>query len=376
LDNTGTCTHLVGSVHDITERKQAETEIARQAQLLGQAHEPMFAWDLNGTINNWNNAAETLYGFSREEAMGHSSHDLLRTENPIGMEQLDAILESGGFWKGDLLQTTKDGRRLFIEAVMTVVVDRYGRRVVLETGRDITEVKRAREIENRLASDLEHSRDQIRALAASLLKAQEDERRRVSGLLHDTICQELASLAFDIGGLVADTPPSEDAQRRLMALQVRVVKTSEQTRHIAYELYPSVLDDLGLVASLRALCDEFSERAKGTQLKFDAVSLPASLPREVASCMYRVAREILQNVAKHASAKHVSVSLALKNRTVVLSIADDGVGFDAEAVKGHGGLGFIGMEERVRLVKGKLTIAARPGHGTRMVIKVPLPDGT
>ena len=84
---------------------------------------------------------------------------------------------------------------------MTVVVDRYGRRVVLETGRDITEVKRAREIENRLASDLEHSRDQIRALAASLLKAQEDERRRVSGLLHDTICQELASLAFDIGGL-------------------------------------------------------------------------------------------------------------------------------------------------------------------------------
>jgi len=150
-----------------------------------------------------------------------------------------------------------------------------------------------------------------------------------------------------------------------------VVKASEETRHIAYELHPSVLDDLGLVASLRDLCKEFSERATNVALEFTEVALPASVPREVASCLYRIARESLQNIAQHASAKHVSVALNLQKGTVVLAIADDGVGFDQEAVKGRGGLGLIGMEERARLVDGKLSIVAQPGHGTRIAVEVP-----
>jgi signal transduction histidine kinase len=97
------------------------------------------------------------------------------------------------------------------------------------------------------------------------------------------------------------------------------------------------------------------------------------VPREVASCLYRVAQESLENIAKHSGAKHVSVALTSQKGTVVLSIADDGAGFDLEAVKGRGGLGLIGMEERARLVNGKLSIAAQPGHGTRIAIEVPLP---
>jgi PAS domain S-box-containing protein len=146
---------------DITERKRAEMEIERQARLLGQAYEPIFAWDLDGTINYWNNAAETLYGFSREEAMGRFSHELLQTKNPAGMAQLDAILASAGSWTGDLMQTAKDGRRIHIETVMTVVADPDGRRVVLETGRDITERKRAEEA-------LRESEAQFRTLANAI----------------------------------------------------------------------------------------------------------------------------------------------------------------------------------------------------------------
>ncbi len=191
--------------------------------------------------------------------------------------------------------------------------------------------------------------------------------------LHDEIGQQLAALAIDIGGLAADAPRPEDAPSRLRALQARVVKASEVARHIAYELHPSVLDDLGLVASLRSLCKEFSARAKNTKLEFTGAALPGSMPREVASCIYRIAQESLQNISKHANAKHVSVTIALRKGTVVLTIADDGAGFDPEAVKGRGGLGLIGMEERTRLVKGKLSIAAKPGHGTRITIEVPLP---
>ena len=146
-------------------------------------------------------------------------------------------------------------------------------------------------------------------------------------------------------------------------------------RHIAYELHPSILDDLGLVASLRSLCKEFSARSKDTKLEFSGATLPASLPREVASCLYRIAQESLHNITKHANAKRVSVALGFRKGTVKLTIADDGAGFDPAAVKGRGGLGLIGMEERARLVKGKLSIAAQPGHGTRITIEVPLPGG-
>ena len=111
-------------------------------------------------------------------------------------------------------------------------------------------------------------------------------------------------------------------------------------------------------------------------LKFTEVALPAAVPREVASCLYRVAQEGLQNIAKHAGAKHVSVALTLQKGAVGLTVADDGVGFDPEAVKGRGGLGLIGMEERARLVNGKLSIASRPGHGTRIALEVPLPAGS
>jgi PAS domain S-box-containing protein len=260
-----------------------------------------------------------------------------------------------------------DGKERWISAWGRVLFDRLGQpERFIGVMLDITDKKR-------LEKAVEASRNEIRALAASLLTAQEEERRRVSRELHDQVCQQLASLAIDIGGLAADRV-AEDAQHslKLKALQARIVKASEETRHIAHELHPSVLDDLGLVVSLRGLCKEFSERAKDIALEFTDIALPGSIPREVASCLYRVAQEGLQNIAKHANAKHVSVALTLQKGTVVLTIADDGVGFDPEAVKGRGGLGWIGMEERARMVNGKLSIAAPPSHGTRIALEVPL----
>ena len=101
-------------------------------------------------------------------------------------------------------------------------------------------------------------------------------------------------------------------------------------------------------------------------------SLPSSVPRELASCLYRVAQESLQNVAKHARAKHVWFALTSRDKTLTLSIADDGVGFDLEEVKGRGGLGLVSMEERARMVNAKLSIKSQPSHGTKIALDVPL----
>jgi PAS domain S-box-containing protein len=235
---------------------------------------------------------------------------------------------------------------------------------LLIIGRDITRQKRLEKV-------AEKSRNEIRSLAGRLMTAQEEERRRVSRELHDQTCQYLASIAIDIGALAVDPTVPDAVRQQLRALQTRAVKASEETRHIAYELHPSTLEDLGLASSLQDLCKRFSGHGTEINLKFKGGARPALMPLEVASCLYRVTQESLQNAAKHAGAKHVRVELASRKGKVLLTIADDGAGFDPAAVKAHGGLGLIGMEERARLVNGKLAIAAEPGRGTRIVLEIP-----
>jgi signal transduction histidine kinase len=241
---------------------------------------------------------------------------------------------------------------------------------------NVTEVKRAQEIENRLTLDLAASRDEIRALAASLMRAQEDERRRVSRELHDNICHQLASLAVDIGKLtVGPLAPPKNARAQLEAIRARVVKTSHEAHNIAYQMHTGMLDDLGLVASLKALCSQFSQHDPDIALDFEDSGVPDSIPAEVASCVYRIAQEGLQNIAKHSRAKGVSIRLGLRKRAILLTIHDDGVGFDPKAVKEHGALGLISMKERAHLVNGKLTIRSQPGDGTQITLEIPVQLG-
>src|SRR5208282_5005484 len=144
----------------------------------------------------------------------------------------------------DLAARRKNGSTFPVDVALSGIETAEGKFAVAF----VTDISERRQMEH--SARLQQS--EIRALAASLLTAHEEERRRVSRELHDQICQQLASLAIDIGGLVADLPPAEDAKKRLKGLQARAAKASEETRHIAYELHPSVLDDLGLVASLRS----------------------------------------------------------------------------------------------------------------------------
>src|SRR5204863_621030 len=134
------------------------------------------------------------------------------------------------------------------------------------------------------------------------------------------------------------------------------LKTSQETHDIAYQMHTAILDDLGLVASLKALCRQFSDQYPNIAVDFENSGPPTSIPSEVATCLYRVAQESLQNVAKHSDAKNVSVRLGFKNGAMVLTIQDDGAGFDRKAVKSNGGIGLISMKERAHSVNGELTI--------------------
>jgi signal transduction histidine kinase len=220
---------------------------------------------------------------------------------------------------------------------------------------------------------LESSRQELQKLAFRLLRVQEDERRRISRDLHDDINQRLALLAMDIEVVERQLSPSSvHVGRAVRAIQDRVVDLSDVVRHLAYQLHPSILDDLGLPIALQRLVDDFTVRSslRGT---FGHKNIPETVPQEIATCLYRVAQESLNNVVRHAEATRVDVELTRSRSGLMVTITDDGVGFVSEqSPDDRHGLGLLSMKERVALVQGELQVSSAVGKGTRVQVVVPI----
>jgi signal transduction histidine kinase len=244
---------------------------------------------------------------------------------------------------------------------------------VRERTKDLASVNQAlvAEVSERMHTErmLDASRHELRSLAAELLRVQEEERRRISRDLHDDINQRLALLAVELEALDHPSPMTpQDRGRVVRAVQDRVAELSEDVRHLAYQLHPSILDDLGLPIALQRLVDDFTART-GMTGQFVNRGVSKSLPQDIATCLYRVAQESLGNIARHAQASTMSVELSRTQDTLTIVIMDDGVGFDPHHVRS--GLGLLSMKERIALVNGSLDIASTSGKGTHVCVRVP-----
>jgi len=229
-----------------------------------------------------------------------------------------------------------------------------------------------------LSADLRRQAAQRRDLLGRLITAQERERRRVASDLHDDLGQELAGLAISLETVERLwDDDSEKAREQLRQLRGQIADMTNRTYDMILTLRPSMLDDLGLMPALRA----HAERAlKNTDIEFDldARSLKARLAPEIETCLFRVFQEALSNVVRHSGASRVRMSLRLRDGMVEGEIADDGRGFDPKAIdvgKNDGrGLGLLGMEERMALCGGTLSVHSRSGTGTRIQIRIPIPE--
>jgi two-component system CheB/CheR fusion protein len=255
-------------------------------------------------------------------------------------------------------------------------------RLILVTLEDVTGRKKIERVlqteRQRLAGQVEtaalaldRSKDELRALAASLFTSQEDERRRVARELHDEVSQALAVIEDEVEQL-GTGPETEGTELRakLNGLRHRVSELSEEVRRISKGLHPSVLEDLGLAEALRQLVRDFGER-EGMLVTFADRAVPAVIPVGPAAALYRIAQEALRNVAKHAGKTHVKVTLVGIDHVLQLSVRDLGEGFDTGEVRGRG-LGLVSMEERARWVGGSLRIESTPGEGTSVEAEIPL----
>jgi len=220
---------------------------------------------------------------------------------------------------------------------------------------------------------LRRSRAELRALAGSLLRAQEDERRRLSRELHDDVSQDVVKLQFDLEALEQALPPERTRERQgLIAVRDDAARLSDDLRRIAHVLHPSTLDNLGLTGALSAYTAEFSRRT-GIPIEFTMSGVPEIILQEIATAFYRITQEALRNIVRHSGAA-TSVSLTGENSNLILAIHDNGPGFDAHAVRGRGGLGLVSMEERARLIGASFQLDTAPGDGVSIRLSAPL-DG-
>jgi signal transduction histidine kinase len=207
-------------------------------------------------------------------------------------------------------------------------------------------------------------------LSQRLVAAQELERKSISRELHDEVGQSLNALLVDAGNLQKRIPDNDAQSRELLDSIRRLADTCvNEIRDIALLLRPSMLDDLGLTAAIQWQAREVSRRS-GLAVKVTAEAEADGLPEDLSICLYRVAQEALQNIARHAQAKTVHIDLKQNPGSLVLTVRDDGVGFDAVNVRG---LGTVGMEERLRQMGGVLRVTSQPGQGTTVVAEVPIP---
>lgn len=216
---------------------------------------------------------------------------------------------------------------------------------------------------------------QWQQLGLSIIRAQEEERRRIAREIHDGPAQLLANIVMRTEFILRllEVQP-QMVKPELQALQQLVRTSLADVRKIIFDLRPMVLDDLGLVPAIKKYISNFQEDTN-IFCEFNVFGAERRVHSGIEIALFRILQEALTNVRKHAAARFVSIKLEFLNNKINMLIRDDGKGFDCEKVirdPASSGYGLLGMRERVQLLKGTLTISSAPGQGTTIMVSVPL----
>lgn len=361
---------LLGNGIDIDKRKKAESELVASEQkykLLFESN-PLPMWMLNlpqYNVNDVNTAALLQYGYTREEFLSLSVFDFRPKED---IEKFKAVTNTGfrgihhaGVWR----HKKKNGAILYVD-IVTYDINYKGQQTRLVLANDITEKHIAEE-------KLKESYDAIRKLTEHLQNVREEERLHMAREIHDELGQLLTILKMDVSWLNKRTDPGNMIAKEKLSEILSVIDTTVKTvRRIASELRPSLLDDLGLVAAMEWHLEEFEKRSgilKELYIPETEILLPDSLKIGI----FRIFQESLTNVARHSDATKVIVSLIQDQKQLILTIKDNGKGFE-EKESAKKTLGLLGMKERSQMMGGQYSISGIQGEGTTVTVIVPLTE--
>ena len=398
------------NIRDITERKKAEMALTRLAAIVEFSTDAIIGNDPNGIITSWNKGAEKIFGYTADEMTGTSILRLIPADRHAEEEMILGKVRRGeSVQHFETLRQTKDGRLISVAVTVSPIKDATGRVVgVSKVARDITSVKQAEAAQRRvevlsasnrkleleivrrqavedslkrseqdqrlLLAQSRRMQEQLRDLSRQVLRAQEEERKRISRELHDVIAQTLTGINVQLTALARGARVNTKGLDRSIARTRRMVEKSVDIVHeFARELRPTVLDDLGLIPALHAFVKTFSKRTR-ILVHMKAFAGVEQLDIAKRTVLFRVAQEALTNVARHAQASRVEVSILKLADNIVLKIKDDGKSFQVKPVlpgKGSKRLGLLGMRERVEMIGGAFHIESAPGQGTTIQVEIP-----
>jgi PAS domain S-box-containing protein len=367
------------TMRDITTRLKAEEDLRNSEERFKafMNHSPAVAFlkDEQGRYIYVNPSIEKVLNKPCEEWLGKIDRQLFPPDVARSLRKHDhEALKRGGVL--EIEESTVDDHGAFRHWLVFKfpVPGADHRRYVGGVALDITSRKKIEETLREREMELQHNQTELQALGGQLISAQEEERRRISRELHDDMNQRLAVLALNIQTAQQQLAESDRMFNTLQNLYDQVSSLSDDVRHLAYQLHPSILDDLGLEVALQSFVNDFS-KWEGIRVTVTSAKVPRDLPQNVASCLYRITQESLRNVARHASASAVDLTLTFPKDAIKLCIKDNGQGFNVHArPPGKKGLGLIGMQERIRLIQGTLTLESHPDEGTEICASIPLPQ--
>jgi PAS domain S-box-containing protein len=345
--------------------ERLEKERVLLNELFEQAPQAVALTDVYDRVVRVNREFTRIFGYLPDETFGRSLSDLIA---PYGSEREEREfadrVRRGDRTDAEGVRKRKDGSILHVSLVR-VPVSVPGEPIAgYAIYRDITATKRAE-------TELQHSLEQLRALAARLRSAREEERTRVAREIHDELGQALTAIKIDFLSLLNDLPGEEwVASPRSQSIVRLLDQTIQSVRRIATELRPGILDDLGLVAALEWAADDFQARM-GTKCEISLPEADIRLDPERSTALFRIFQETLTNIARHAAATEVHARLGKENGDLHLEVRDNGKGATDEQLSGRSTLGILGMRERVLLLGGTLTISSTPGGGTAVRVLIP-----
>jgi PAS domain S-box-containing protein len=378
-DTNGKASSILALIQDVTERRRLEARVMAQAELIDNAHDAIFVKQLgDSTINFWNPAAAGLYGYSEVEALGRISHDLLRTEFPEPLEDIEATLTRTGGWSGELLHLTSASEAVWVDSRWVLIRDGAGLpAAVLEISRDVSQERHLADERERLMAILEQQNRELR----------ESDRLKTEFLL--TISHELRTPLTAIVGfsdlLALDSPLAERSEleviqrngRRLLSI-IEDILTVARVQAGEVRLRPRPVDVAGVVRRVVAE-HHLLAREKGLDLRLEGETSAWAVADETATS--HSTRQLVDNAIKFTSAGTVTVRIDASPEEVRIQVEDTGIGIPSEArdlifddfrqvdqsiTRAYGGVG-IGLAVVRRLVGlqgGRLGFDDRPGGGS------------
>jgi PAS domain S-box-containing protein len=349
--------------------KRVSEQDQRLATVLTDSNDAVTVHDFEGRITAWNRGAARMYGYTDAQALGINIQAIVpKAREAEAMALLERLALGEEIESYETQRVTRDGRVLDVWLTITTLRDESGTPIaVATTERDVTK-------RNQAEQQLREDQRRLRSLASELSLAEERERRRIASVLHDQIGGTLSAAKIRLGEL-RQAAAATALWQPLSEIRELIEKAIESTRSLTFDLASPILYEVGLEAALESLADKIQERY-GIERHFEDDGLPKPMGDESRIVLYHAVRELLANVARHAHATSVHVSVRRDGACVRVDVEDDGVGFEVPKtgfrVSRSGGFGLFHVDECLKHLGGRLEMHSQPGRGTAVTVVAPL----